>query len=115
MYLKDGDVPSFSYTIFYTRLAYLYWFDKIKPAICLVFDDAHIYKAMTDKMASDPFIITSKPHKIIREGFPLDSLSIDCKTGKYFYDLEEGALDQVAVEEGFLEFFQTIRSIRMGE
>lgn len=80
---------------------------RYKNAICLILDEDHIYEAMDEGMASEPFIITSKPHSAIRKkGFPLDSLSIDLKTGKYYYDLEEGALDQVAVEDGFLEFFQ---------
>lgn len=55
------------------------------------------------------FNITSKPHSAIRKkGFPLDSLSVDLKTGKYYYDLEDAALDQVAVEDGFLAFFRDI-------
>lgn len=29
-------------------------------------------------------------------------------TGKYYYDLTEEELDQVAVEEGFIRFFQEI-------
>lgn len=78
-------------------------------AICLVLDEAHIYEAMDEGMASAPFIITSKPHSAIRKkGFPLDSLSVDLKTGKYYYDLEDAALDQVAVEDGFLAFFRDI-------
>lgn len=40
--------------------------------------------------------------------FPLDSLSIDIKTNKYYYDLPASELDQVAVEDGFLEFFKTV-------
>ena len=58
-------------------------------------------------MASEKFIITSKPHSTIRkEGFPLDSISLDIATGKYFYDLDENQIDLVAVEDGFLEFFK---------
>lgn len=58
-------------------------------------------------MESEKFIITTKPHSAIRKkGFPLDSLSIDTKTGTYFYDLPEQKLDQVVVKEGFLTFFQ---------
>lgn len=64
---------------------------------------------MEENMASEPFILTSIPHSAIRkQGFPIDSISIDIKTGKYYYDLEESELDQVAVEDGFLEFFQKI-------
>ncbi len=42
------------------------------------------------------------------KGFPLDSLSIDIKTNKYYYNLPEDRLEQVAVEDGFLEFFEKI-------
>ncbi len=84
---------------------------KYKNAICLVMDEAHIYEAMEPSMESETFIITKKPHPNLQkrqEGFPLDCLSIHIKTGKYYYDLEEEKLDNVAVEDGFLEFFQKI-------
>lgn len=79
---------------------------QYRNAICLVMDADHIYEAMEESMASEKFLITAKSHQIRKPGFPLDSLSIDRKTGKYYYDLEEDELDQVAVEDGFLEFFQ---------
>jgi len=79
---------------------------RYRNAICLVLDDEHIYQVMEESMASQPFIITSVSHSIHKEGFPLDSLSIDIKTGKYYYDLEHDELDQVAVEDGFLDFFR---------
>ena len=60
-------------------------------------------------MESESFIITSKPHSCIRKkGFPIDSISIDIKSGQYFYDLPEQKLDQVAVEDGFLKFFENV-------
>lgn len=93
----------------YTSLARRYGDLKAryKNAICLVMDSERIYKAMEDSMASEPFLITSKPHsKIKKQGFPLDSLSIDIKTGKYYYDLPPEELDQFAVEDGVLEFFR---------
>lgn len=80
---------------------------RYRNAICLVLDKDHIYQAMEESMASEPFIITSKPHPRRKVGFPLDSLSIDIKTGKYYYELDDGELDQVAVEDGFLDFFKT--------
>lgn len=81
---------------------------RYKNAICLIIDEEHVYKAMDDSMASKEFIITSKSHPIVEKGFPLDSLSIDIKSGKYYYDLSKDELDQVAVEDGFLEFFKTL-------
>lgn len=46
-----------------------------------------------------------------KEGFPLDSISLDIKTNKYYYDLPEDKLEQVAVGDGFLEFFKNILNL----
>ena len=82
---------------------------KYRNAICLILDGEHIYEAMDPAMESEPFWLTDTPHSSIRRpGFPLDSISLDPQTGYYFYDLPETAVDQVAVEEGFLTFFQKI-------
>ena len=82
---------------------------RYRNAICFVMDDTHIYEAMEASMESEKFILTDKPHSTTRrEGFPLDSISIDIKTNKYYYDLPEDKLEQVAVEDGFLEFFKDI-------
>ncbi|MBQ6886366.1 MAG: hypothetical protein IJN54_02485 [Lachnospiraceae bacterium] len=102
-YLSDDEMIEH-----YTKLAEKYGdlTARYRNAICLVLDEEHIYEAMEESMASEPFIITSKPHAVRKKGFPLDSLSIDIKTGKYYYDLEENELEQLAVEDGFLEFFK---------
>lgn len=82
---------------------------RYRNAICFVMDDTHIYEAMEPSMESEKFILTDKPHSTIRkEGFPLDSISLDIKTNKYYYDLPEDKLEQMAVEDGFLEFFKNI-------
>ena len=81
---------------------------RYRNAICLVLDENHVYPAMEESMASQPFLIISSPHEdgIRKKGFPLDCISVDIRTGKYFYDLEDGQLEQMAVEDGFLEFFR---------
>lgn len=80
-----------------------------KNAICLVVDENRIYESMAESMASEKFILTDKPHSAIRKkGFPLDSLSIDMKTNKYYYDLADDELEQFAVEDGVLSFFEKI-------
>lgn len=85
---------------------------RYRNAICFVMDDAHIYEAMEPTMESEKFILTDKPHSTIRkEGFPLDSISLDIKTNKYYYDLPEDTLEKVAVEDGFLEFFKNILNL----
>lgn len=104
-YLSDDEMLSY-----YSNLAKQYGdlTAKYKNAICLVMDDKHIYEAMEPSMESDKFIITEKPHPTLKKGFPLDSLSVDMKSGKYYYDLPKDELDKVAVEDGFLEFFRNI-------
>ncbi|MCI8787969.1 MAG: hypothetical protein HFH92_02450 [Lachnospiraceae bacterium] len=80
---------------------------RYRNAICLAMDSEHIYESMEESLASEYFLITAVPHSRIRhQGFPLDSLSLDLKTRKYFYDLGEARTDQVAVEDGFPEFFK---------
>lgn len=85
---------------------------RYRNAICFVMDNTHIYEAMEPSMESEKFILTDKLHSTIRkEGFPLDSISLDIKTNKYYYDLPEDKLEQVAVEDGFLEFFKNILNL----
>lgn len=82
---------------------------RYKNAVSFVYNDEHIFEAMDPSMESTPFMITAKPHSFVRKkGFPIDSLSIDIKSGKYFYDLPEQEADQVAVEDGFLQFFEGV-------
>lgn len=94
---------------YYTGLAKRYGdlTARYKNAICLVMDEEHVYEAMEESMASEDFIITSVPHSLTRrKGFPLDSISVDINTGKYYYDLDDGELDKVAVKDGVLDFFK---------
>lgn len=82
---------------------------RYKNAICFVMDETHIYEAMEPSMESEKFVLTDIPYSTVRKkGFPLDSMSIDIKTGKYYYDLPSEKLEQVAVEDGFLAFFQKV-------
>lgn len=81
---------------------------QYKNAICLVLDEERIYLAMDEDMASEPFLLTVKPRPQREPGFPLDSLSVDRKTGKHFYDLEDNVLNQAIVKDGFLRFFREV-------
>lgn len=95
----------------YTGLARKYGDLKAfyRNAICLVMDQDHIYQSMDDNLSSEPFLLTSRrKYEVRHKGFPLDSISIDIKSGQYYYDLDESELDRVAVEDGFLNFFKEI-------
>ena len=86
---------------------------RYRNAICFVMDEKHIYEAMDSSMDSEKFILTDKPHSAIRKkGFPLDSMSIDMKTNKYYYDLPADELEQFAVQDGVLSFFQKVLNLK---
>lgn len=95
----------------YTKLAAKYSnpVARYKNAICLYLSGSKVYAAMDRDMESEPFILTSVPHsKIRKKGFPLDSISIDIKTGEYLYNLPQEKQDSVAVEDGFCRFFKEV-------
>lgn len=76
-----------------------------RNAICLVWNEDNIYEYMGEDISGEPFIITDTPHPSREEGFPLDCLSMDIRTGKYYYDLE-GTEVVSSTQEGFLNFFR---------
>ena len=61
---------------------------RYRNAIYFILDENHHYSSMDISIATEPFILVTEPHSKRVEGFPLDSLSIDIETGKYYYDLE---------------------------
>ena len=42
-----------------------------------------------DDTIEETFYLVSKPHSIRVEGFPMNSLSVDVQSGKYFVDLTD--------------------------
>lgn len=78
---------------------------RYRNAICLVLDENHVYTYDGDDIASEPFYIIDQPHPIRKEGFPLDSLSVEIESGKYYYDIEhEDSRWHTAL--GFRNFFE---------
>jgi 8-oxo-dGTP diphosphatase len=69
-----------------------------KNAICIVINEKMIIENDSEKINSEKFIITSKPHKKIVAGWPLDSLSKEIKSGKYYHDLNREMNDNTAEE-----------------
>ncbi len=105
IYLSDDELIDY-----YSNLAKKYGdiTARYKNAICLVINDNAIYDSMADNLSGEPFIITSVPHIKRVKGFPLDSLSIHIPTGKYYYDFDNYEVDGVALDNGFIEFFNKI-------
>ena len=64
---------------------------------------------MDSSLEIEPFYLVSKPHAKIVAGFPLDALSVQIESGKYFQDLEQNlAVDKKTIEQGFYQFFKGI-------
>lgn len=84
---------------------------KYKNAICLILDEKNIFSSMNSSLEIEPFYLVNKPHSKVVEGFPLDSLSVDIKTEKYYNDLEDNlAVDKSTIEIGFTNFFKQVFS-----
>ena len=79
---------------------------KYKNAICLIIDDKNIFSSMDSSLEIQPFYLVNKAHPKMVKGFPLDSLSVDIQTGKYYNDLDELAVDKSTIEIGFTNFFE---------
>ena len=76
-----------------------------KNAICLVINENEIYKYDGEDLNSERFYLVEKPHEIFRDGFPLDSLSVEMKSMEYYYDLKEDKSSHLGVINGFRNFF----------
>lgn len=79
--------------------------------ICLIMDKNRIYEYMGDDIASKKFLICSVPHKKRVEGFPIDCLSVDIDTKRYYYDLYDSITEKekpLRPDNGFNAFFARI-------
>ena len=80
---------------------------QYRNAIYFIIDENHHYSSMDMSIATEPFILIEEPHAKRVEGFPLDSLSIDIVSGKYYYDLEVKDVS-TSVDDGVRKFFSEI-------
>lgn len=82
---------------------------KYKNAICLVLSENEVFSSMDSSLEIEPFYLVSKPHEKVVSGFPLDALSVEIESGKYFQDLDQNlAVDKKTIEEGVSQFFKGI-------
>lgn len=79
---------------------------RYKNAISLIWDEQLRAESMEEDLWGQPFLLTDRPHARRVEGFPLDSISLDIKNGRYFYDMEGTSQDDLVSERGFARFFE---------
>lgn len=79
---------------------------RYKNAICLVLSENEIYEYMGYDIASEEFLLVSKPHPKRENGFPLNSLSVHIDSGKYYNDLN--VTPRKKSHEGFRNYFRRV-------
>lgn len=79
-----------------------------RNGICLVFSEDEIYEHEGDDISWDKFYLSTDERPQEQEGFPLDAISLDYKTGAHFYDLYKSEKEKAVTEDknGFEEFFR---------
>jgi len=85
---------------------------RYRNAICLVMNEEDILEYDGEDIWWEEFFIVSEPHHHYTEGFPLDSLSVEKESGRYYNDIEASESDD-ELEKGFRDFF--IRSLGLKE
>lgn len=81
---------------------------RYRNAIYFILDENHHYSSMDMSIATEPFVLVSEPHSKRVKGFPLDSLSVDIESGRYYYDLEVKDVS-TSVDDGVRKFFSAIK------
>ncbi|MCM1308570.1 MAG: hypothetical protein NC223_08230 [Butyrivibrio sp.] len=88
---------------------------RYRNAICFIADKASRFSRMDASLESRPFMLVAVPHPKRVEGFPLDSLSVDIASGKYYYDLNNESDDDLYVMRGLRAFWESVRDVQGGE
>lgn len=76
-----------------------------KNAVCFIADGTRRFECMSDDLAGERFLLVDTPHPRRQSGFPLDCLSVEPHSGKYYYDLGAYQTDDIAQNQGFCRFF----------
>lgn len=88
---------------------------QYRNAICLILSDTISFSSMDKSLGSEPFMIVSQPHEKRVKGFPLDCLSADIASGKYFFDIQEDPdydpAEKSDMEQAFRDFFTKALSV----
>jgi len=96
---------------YYSKLSEKYGGEIIgyyKNAMYIKINDEIIIEKDDGKINSEKFILASKAHQKRIEGWPLDSLSKEIKSGKYYYDLNR-IWDNKNIEKEYINIFNEIR------
>lgn len=80
---------------------------QYRNAIYFIVDEATSFCSMDESIATEPFLLVSEAHEKRVKGFPLDSLSKDPHSGRYYHDMSEREICQ-STRRGLIRFFEAI-------
>lgn len=80
-------------------------FARYENAICFVLNEEKTYEYQGEEISSEEFIIVDVPHQSRQEGFPLNSLSVEVNSNKYYFDIKKKEKGD-KITEGFRAFFK---------
>lgn len=81
---------------------------RYRNAICFIADESSCFSRMDASLETEPFMLIDKPHEKRVSGFPLDTLSVDIASGKYYYDLPEESVAATDVAQGLKAFWEMV-------
>lgn len=79
------------------------WYEN---AICLIFPDGECYEKQGGDLSSERFLIVSEPHIKREVGFPINCLSVEIESRKYYNDLPQSKTQLYCEDKGFKKFFK---------
>ena len=88
---------------------------RYKNAICLILDADNCFSSIDPSLWTEPFLLVSKPHHKRVKGFPLDSLSKEIASSRYYYDLEKLDLSTTTLRKDFAPFCRSIFPLSSAE
>ncbi|MDE6728831.1 MAG: hypothetical protein K2J80_12985 [Oscillospiraceae bacterium] len=78
---------------------------RYKNALCLVMSEDEVYISMDESLWGKAFWLSDTPHsRSHKDGFPLDRLSVEIESGKYYFDLPVSV--ETEMNKGFRRFFE---------
>ena len=77
---------------------------QYRSAVCLVSRGGQIIRSAAEDLSGERFILSSRAHPRRRQGHPLDSLSIEIASGRYYFDLQKTRASSTA--GGYRRFFK---------
>lgn len=83
---------------------------QYRNAVYVVIGEDEYYYSEDDALDTEVFTMLDTPHEKRVPGYPLDSLSVDTVTGKYYHDMKDRTVDKSCIEQGYKAFWTRVQT-----